>query len=87
MSSYTVEMKPAARKELLSLPNDILARTVGRIEALAQDPRPPGCKKLKVYRNQWRIRVGAWRVIYTIDDAMRLISITRIAHRKDVYEH
>ena len=38
------------------------------------------------YNDQWRIRVGDWRVIYTIDDAARHITITRVAHRREVYD-
>lgn len=85
MGNYTVEMKPSARKELWALPNDVLARAVAKIEALTDNPRPPGCKKLKAYRNQWRIRVGDWRVIYIIDDGEAQVSITRVAHRREVY--
>jgi mRNA interferase RelE/StbE len=44
------------------------------------------CKKLKGYEDQWRIRVGDWRVVYIIDDAAKLVSVTRIAHRREVYE-
>jgi mRNA interferase RelE/StbE len=53
---------------------------------LGNAPRPAGCKKLKGYKDQWRVRVGDWRVVYIIDDAAKLVSITRIAHRREVYE-
>ncbi len=53
--------------------------------ALAGDPRPRGCKKLEGYRDHWRIRVGDWRVVYIIDDAARVVTVTRIAHRREVY--
>jgi mRNA interferase RelE/StbE len=86
VDNYRVEMLPSVRKELLALPNDVLERTVTRIESLAENPRPPGCKKLKGFRNQWRIRIGDWRVVYIIDDSKALVSIARIAHRKDVYD-
>ena len=43
-------------------------------------------QEVKAYKDQWRIRVGDWRVVYIIDDAARLIGITRIAHRREVYE-
>ena len=86
MGNYAVKMKPSARKELEALPDSLLPRVVSKIESLAINPRPPGCKKLKVYRDQWRIRIGDWRVIYTIDDSNTLVSITRIAHRREVYE-
>ena len=86
MVKYAVEMKPSARRELEGLPNNVLARTVSKIEALSYTPRPPGCKKLKGYKDQWRVRVGDWRVVYIIDDNKALVSITRIAHRREVYE-
>jgi len=86
VNSYTVEVKPAARKELEALPDKMLARVVRKLESLANNPRPTGCKKLKGYQDQWRIRVGDWRVVYFVDDAGKLVSVTRIAHRREVYE-
>jgi mRNA interferase RelE/StbE len=86
VSDYSVEVKPSAGKELEALPDSVLARIVKRIESLGHAPRPTGCKKLKGCQDQWRVRVGDWRVVYIIDDAARLISITRIAHRREVYE-
>ena len=86
MDSYAVEVKPPARKELEALPDSVLSRVVRKLESLAETPRPAGCKKLKGYKNQWRIRVGDWRVLYIIDDDAQLVSVTRIAHRREVYE-
>jgi len=86
VNSYAVELKPSARKELESLPDTVLARVIHRLGSLAHDPRPSGCKKLKGYKDQWRVRIGDWRVIYTVDDTVRLVSVTRIAHRREVYE-
>lgn len=59
MNSYAVELKSSARNELELLPNNVLARIIRKIEVLANDPRPSGCKKLKGYKDQWRVRVGA----------------------------
>jgi len=86
VSNYFVEVKPSARKELEALPDNLVARVVPKIDSLSQVPRPAGCKKLKGYKDQWRIRVGDWRVVYIIDDSAKLISITRIAHRREVYD-
>jgi mRNA interferase RelE/StbE len=86
VNSYAVEVKPAARRELEALPDHVLSRVVRKLESLGHTPRPAGCKKLKGYKDQWRVRVGDWRVLYIIDDATRLVSITRIAHRREVYE-
>jgi mRNA interferase RelE/StbE len=67
------------------LPNSMLERVVRKVESLANDSRPAGCKKLKGYKDQWRVRIGDWRVVYIVDDKARLVSVTRIAHRRDVY--
>jgi mRNA interferase RelE/StbE len=56
------------------------------MEALRQTPRPAGCKKLQGGKDQWRVRIGDWRVVHIIDDAAKLVSITRIAHRREAYE-
>ena len=69
-----------------ALDDALFARIDLKILALAEDPRPPGCKKLRGYKDQWRIRVGDWRVLYAVDDAAKLVSITRVAHRREVYE-
>jgi mRNA interferase RelE/StbE len=86
VSNYSVEIKPSARKELESLRDNVLICVVQKIDSLGQSPRPAGCKKLKGYKDQWRIRAGDWRVVYIIDGAAKLISITRIAHRRQVYQ-
>jgi mRNA interferase RelE/StbE len=86
VSNYSVEVKPRARKDLEALPDHVLARVVQKIESLGRTPRPTGCRKLKGYKDEWRVRVGDWRVVYIVEDAAKLISITRIAHRREVYE-
>lgn len=86
MGKYSVDVKPAARKELDALPDLVLARVIRKLESLADVPRPAGCKKLKGYKDQWRIRIGNWRVVYLIDETVKLVSIVRIAHRREVYE-
>ena len=86
MGRYVVEVKPAAQKELEALPDDLLARVVRKLDVLRETPRPSGCKKLKGYEDQWRIRVGDWRVVYIVDDKTKLVSVTRVAHRREVYE-
>ena len=64
----------------------MLARVIAKVESLAHEPRPVGCKKLRGYKDQWRVRVGDWRIVYIIDDRAELVSVTRIAHRRDVYD-
>jgi len=68
------------------LPESISARIFPKIKALGTDPRPNGCKKLSGGRDEWRIRVGDYRVIYTVDDDKKIVKVTRIAHRREVCE-
>ncbi len=86
MAKYGVEIKPSARRELEKLNNTFLTRVAPKIESLGGNPRPPGCRKLRGYKDLWRIRVGDYRVVYVIDDDNKVISVIRIAHRKDIYE-
>jgi mRNA interferase RelE/StbE len=86
VNNCRVEVKPPARKEIEALGDELLVRVIRKLESLSHTPRPTGCKKLKGYKDQWRVRVSDWRVVYIIDDAAMLISITRVAHRREVYE-
>lgn len=86
MVKYSLEIKQSAQKELDSLGETLFTRIDRKILALADNPRPAGCKKLKGYKDQWRIRVGDWRVLYTINDAAKFIVVTGVAHRREVYE-
>jgi mRNA interferase RelE/StbE len=83
---YSLEITTSAQKELDALNDPLFARVDRKILALADDPRPVGSKKLKGYKDLWRIRVGDWRVVYVVDDAAKVVSITRVAHRREVYE-
>jgi len=83
---YSIEIKRSAQKELDALDDAVFNRIDKKILALAGDPRPTGCKKLKGYKDLWRIRIGDWRVVYIIDDEAKVVSVTRIAHRREVYE-
>ena len=86
MVNYAIDIKPSARRELEKLSDSLIARLLRKIEGLAINPRPPGCRKLRGYKDLWRVRVGEYRVIYIIDDDRKIVSITRIAHRREVYE-
>jgi mRNA interferase RelE/StbE len=86
VAKYTIEIKPSTRKELERLSDRFIARIASKIEGLSSDPRPSGCKKLRGYKDLWRIRVGDCRIVYIIDDPRKIVSITRIAHRQSVYE-
>ena len=84
--NYSLEIMRSAQKELDALDHALFARIDRKILALADDPRPVGSRKLKGYKDSWRIRIGDWRVVYIVDDAAKVVSITRVAHRREVYE-
>ena len=86
MTEYLVTFAASARKELRDLPSEAIGRLLPKIRELSNNPRPVGCKKLKGFKDRWRIRVGDYRVVYAIDDGGKVVDITRIAHRKEVYE-
>jgi mRNA interferase RelE/StbE len=86
VGKYSVELKASARKELERLPAKLIHRIFPKLEGLASEPRPAGCKKLKGGQREWRIRVGDYRVVYTIDDEKLMVSVTRIRHRSEVYD-
>jgi mRNA interferase RelE/StbE len=85
VADYQVALTSSAERELKRLSRTMVARLAPRVESLAADPRPLGCKKLRGGDKEWRIRVGDYRVVYTIDDARLLVEVTRIRHRREVY--
>ena len=87
MANYSIVLKSSAQKELDALDDRVFSRIDRKILALAETPRPPGCKKLKGYKDHWRIRVGDWRVVYIIDDLAKRVSVTRVAHRREVCDN
>ena len=86
MTEYLITFAAAAKKELQDLPSDAIGRVLPKIRELGGNPRPAGWRKLSGYKDRWRIRIGRYRVVYTIDDRVKSVDITRIAQRKDAYE-
>lgn len=84
--SYQVEIKKVAVKFLKQIPEKISNKILLEIDALAENPYPPGYKKLKDTDNEYRIRIGDYRVIYSIYNEKLIIEIIKIGHRKDVYK-
>jgi mRNA interferase RelE/StbE len=82
---YRVVFARSARRELERLEGIIARRIISRVEALATDPRPPGCVKLQGCADLWRIRVGNYRVVYAIDENARVLDIRVVRHRSDAY--
>lgn len=85
MDSYKIEWKRSAVKELEKLPRKTLARVIEAVNDLGRDPYPDGVRKLAGSERTYRIRVGDYRVLYSIFDDQLVIEIIRIKHRKDVY--
>jgi mRNA interferase RelE/StbE len=70
-------------RELQRLDPTVTRRILGIIERLAKTPRPSGCSKLTGSQDEWRIRVGDWRVLYTVDDPTQVVDIAAVRHRSD----
>jgi mRNA interferase RelE/StbE len=86
MSRWTVEFSRAGRKDFDAIRDVTLAKRVrAAIFSLSEDARPPGCRKLEGRENEWRVRVGTWRVIYRIEDVRLVVVVVEIGPRGDVY--
>ena len=86
MTRWTVEFDRRGKKDFLAIKDMRLARRIREaIYALADDPRPPGCRKLEGRENEWRVRVGTWRVIYQIEEDRVMVLVVRVAPRGEVY--
>lgn len=85
MASYSVEVSRTAEKQLAQLPRIEQIRVLRVIQALADDPRPSGCRKMAGSSRTFRIRVGSYRVIYDIDDHRIVVVVLKLGHRRDVY--
>jgi len=83
--NYKITLTSFAHRQLNRLHGDYYNRIESAINSLSKNPQPTGCRKLEGVANQWRIRVGEYRILYTIDDVKSEISILRIGHRRDVY--
>jgi len=82
---HTIEFASSAAREFRALHATLKRRIAQAIDRLAQDPRPKDVRKLKGREQLYRLRVGAYRVIYEIDDRARLVRITHIRHRQEAY--
>ena len=82
---YSLVIERAAEKDMQRLREDVHDRVSEAILQLKSNPRPHGSKKLTGMAGSWRIRVGDYRVLYDIADAVRIVRVYRVRHRKDVY--
>lgn len=83
---YKVVVSNSASKELQDLPSLAVGRIIEALQKLQTEPRPPGSKKLRGTSDLWRVRVGDYRIVYAIEDTIRVVDIRKIGHRKDIYE-
>ncbi len=84
--AYKVEIHRVAQGHMLSLPTQARVTIAQAIDRLAKTPRPPGCKKLRG-TDLWRFRLGRYRVVYAIDDGAKLITVVKVAlRREDTYK-
>jgi mRNA interferase RelE/StbE len=85
MASYRLEITASAEKDLTRLPKADRVRVARAIGELAAIPRPSGCRKLKGQEDVYRIRVGVYRVIYSIEDRRIVVVVLKLGHRKQIY--
>lgn len=83
--SYSIRFVGSAERALANITKRDQKKIALRIDALALDPRPPGSRKLVGGTNEYRIRIGDYRVVYSVEDRRVLVIVIRIAHRKDIY--
>ena len=82
--SYNLLILPRAKKALANLPEQEFTVADRKIEALRENPRPVGCKKL-AERQGWRIRFGDYRILYKVDDINKTVTVTDVGHRREIY--
>ncbi len=83
--TYRIELRPAAVRALKKLDPPIRRRVQGAITLLAEDPRPPAVRALRG-RPGLRVRVGDYRIVYTVSDDVLLIVVVTVGHRREVYD-
>ena len=81
---YTIRIKRSAEKEMDHLPEKMFRRISEAILRLESDPRPPGSKKLRGVQD-YRLRVGQYRILYSVDDGRRVVVVSAVGHRREAY--
>jgi mRNA interferase RelE/StbE len=83
--SHTVQLAPAAKRQLRKLDRSIQERVVRRLEKLEKDPRPPGVEKMEGDESTYRIRMGEYRILYEIRDKVLVVLVLKVGHRREIY--
>ena len=84
MAAYKLLFKESVQKDFHGIPKKDLRKILSRIKILAGDPRPPGCEKL-TGQDRYRMRQGRYRILYSVEDEERTVTIVKVGHRKDIY--
>lgn len=84
MGRYELRLRPSVARDVRGIPTADVRRILARIEALRDDPRPPGSEKLSA-QERYRVRQGDYRILYAIDDATSIVEVVKVGHRRDVY--
>jgi mRNA interferase RelE/StbE len=84
MASYELVFRKSVARDLRAFPKQEVKRIMQRIRSLADDPRPAGCEKLSG-QERYRVRQGAYRIVYEIEDARLTVLVVKVGHRSDVY--
>lgn len=82
---YTLIIDQAAQKTLRRLPRDLQERLGRAILVLETNPKPNNSRQLEGFQNVYRLRVGDWRIVYTIEDERLVITVIRVGSRGNVY--
>jgi len=82
---YEVLLERRAERDLKKLAKETFYRILPKIKGLSENPKPAGCRKITGSKNDWRIRIGDYRVIYEIDEKEKTVKVMRIRHRREVY--
>ena len=85
MANYKLRFKKSVAKDLRNIPKIDIQRILTQIDLLAKDPRAEGCVKLSS-QQQYRVRVGLYRIIYEIQDAALVVQVVKVGHRSNVYK-
>jgi mRNA interferase RelE/StbE len=83
---YEVLLERRAERDLKKLSQAMFYRVIPQIKDLSENPKPSGCRKITGSKNDWRIRIGDYRIIYEIDEKEKAVKVMRIRHRREVYK-
>ncbi len=84
MENYKILIKKSAAAEIAKIPRKDLEKIVRRVQDLGQFPRPVGCQKLSG-KDKYRLRQGDFRIVYSVDDSLRIVEVYKIGNRREIY--